>query len=605
MDGLHDCSLNAIIAEWLKDFMEGVLMSNNIEDTVIHFVQNIEQVNEFYHWLGQSRDWLAIDCETGGLEFWAQPLRLVQIGDCDEAWVFRADRWLGVVEQAINDYDGRWVGQNLPFDIRFLEAQGGIKFPWNKAHDTRTMAHIINPNRSTSLKSLGASFLSPQAKKLQGTLQAAMAKQGWGWADIPIDWPIYWGYSGFDCILTARIAEKFWPEIKASYLPVYELEMQVARICSNMEMKGTRIDLEYCENRYEEILHYCEKVESWCLDNYNVRPSQTQEVAIRLVQEGIDLSKTTPTGLWSMDKDVLEGFDHPLARAVLGHRQKTKIGSSYFKNFLEMHDNGVLHPSINTLGAITGRMSIQNPALQTLPRGSIVRDAFLPRPGMGWISADFDAVEMRLLAHFCQDPAMLAAIQGEDVDIHTSMARLMYQDDSISKKDSRRQIMKNGNFAKIYGAGIEKLAVTAGVSVDETKQFLDVYDVRFPGVKSFMRKVENVAKQRLASEDEGYVKSPLGRKHSAKKDKFYTLVNYLVQGTAADVFKQSLIDLDMAGFGEYLLLPIHDEATFELPMEQAEKLVPEIEQIMTQTNWSVPLTVSAEGPFARWGDKSR
>lgn len=576
-----------------------------IEESVINVVNTIDDVMEYKRWMGERRDWLAFDSETGGLEFWAQPLRLVQIGDQDTAWVFRADRWLGAIQDTLPSYDGKMVGQNVGFDVRFLDYRGGIKLGWHNLHDTRTMAHIINPNRSTSLKSLGASFLSPQAKRLQGTLQAAMAKQKWGWADIPLDFPIYTGYAGLDCILTARIAEKFWPEIEASYLSVYELEMQVARICSNMEMKGTRIDLEYCENRYEEILYYCEAIEAWCLANYNVRPSQTQEVATKLVQEGVDLSKTTPTGLWSMDKDVLDGLDHPLAKAVLGHRQKTKIGSTYFANFLSMHDNGVLHPSINTLGAITGRMSIQNPALQTLPRGSIVRDAFLPRPGMGWVSADFDAVEMRLLAHFCQDPAMLAAIRGEDIDIHTSMARLMYQDDSISKRDNRRQIMKNGNFAKIYGAGIERLAVTAGVSVEETQQFLDVYDVRFPGVKSFMRKVENVAKQRLMSEDEGYVKSPLGRKHSAKKDKFYTLVNYLVQGTAADVFKQSLIDLDMAGFGEYLLLPVHDEAAFELPLEQAEKLVPEIEQTMTQTNWSIPLTVSAEGPFARWGDKSR
>jgi DNA polymerase-1 len=579
-----------------------------MEDTVIHFVESCADIEDYLRWLSEDREWLAIDSETGGLEFWKQPLRLVQVGDTQEAWVFRADRWLGVIEETIEKYDDRWVGQNLPFDIRFLDAQGGIKFPWSKAHDTKTMAHIINPNRSTSLKSLGASFLSPQAKKLQGTLQAAMATQKWGWGDIPLDFPIYWGYAGVDCILTARIAEKFWPEIEASFLPVYELEMQIARICSNMEMKGTRIDLEYCDARYQEILQYCESVEQWCLENYGVRPSETQSVATKLVQEGVDLSKTTPTGLWSMDKDVLEGLDHPLAQAVLGHRQKTKIGSAYFENFLKMHDNGVLHPSINTLGAVTGRMSIQNPALQTLPRGSIVRDAFIPRPGFGWISADFDAVEMRLLAHFCQDPGMLAAIREGDAtgsDIHTEMARIAYDDFSITRKDQRRQTFKNANFAKAYVAGTEKFAWTAGLPLDEATAFLDMYDERFPEVKSFQRKVINVAKQRLASEGSAYVLSPLGRRHTEKQDKIYALVNKLIQGTAADAFKQSLIDLDMAGFGEYLVLPVHDEACLELPLEQAKDMVLEIEKVMTQSGWSVPLTVSAEGPFARWGDKSR
>jgi DNA polymerase-1 len=465
------------------------------------------------------------------------------------------------------------------------------------------MAHILNPNRSTSLKALGAAFLTPEAKRLQGTLQAAMAAQKWGWGDIPQDFPIYWGYAGVDCILTARIAEKFWPEVEANYKAVYELEMETSRICSAMEMKGVQIDLPYCEEKYAQITDYCADVEFWCLENYGVRPSETQAVASKLVKEGVDLAKTTPTGMWAMDKDVLEGLDHPLAKAVLGHRQKTKIGSTYFENFLSMHDNGVLHPSINTLGAVTGRMSIQNPALQTLPRGSIVRDAFVSRPGFGWISADFDAIEMRLLAHFSEEQSMIDAINAGD--LHTETARLVFGDPTIDKKDPRRSLAKNAGFSKIYGAGLSKFAVTAGVSEEEAKTFLDAYDARFPGVKAFMRKVEHVANQRLSQDGSAYVKSPLGRRHTAKKEKLYTLVNFLVQGTAADVFKRSLVDLDNAGFGEYLLLPIHDEVALELPSEQAKEAIPEIERIMTQTQWRVPLTVSAEGPFARWGDKAR
>lgn len=573
-----------------------------IEETEIHYVQSIEEVFSFFRWLGQSRSWLSIDCETGGLEHWKQPLRLVQIGDIDEAWVFRADRWLGVIEETIKNYEGRWVGQNLPFDIRFLDAQGGIKFPWSKANDTKIMAHLINPNRSTSLKALGSSLLSPRAKKLQGTLQAAMAAQGWSWDTVPLDFWAYHMYGGFDCILTARIAEKFWPEIESQYKAVYELELEVARICSNMEMKGTTIDLPYCEKMFSETEKYCAALEKWCLYSYGVRPSETQKVAIKLVELGVDLDKTTPTGMWALDKDVLDGLDHPLAKAVLEHRKKTKIASSYFENFLTMHDNGVLHPSINTLGARTGRMSVQNPALQTLPRGSVVRNAFLPRSSSVWISADFDAIEMRLLAHFCQDPGMIDAINAGD--IHTEMAKLVYNDPSLDKKDLRRSTMKNANFAKAYVAGVEKFAWTAGIEYEAAKEFLDMYDERFPGVKEFQKKVDRVAKYRLQTEGSAYVKSPLGRQHTATdKDKIYPLVNYLIQGTAADVFKQSLIDLDNAGFGEFLLLPVHDEACFEVPVDQAKDVVPEIEAVMTQKNWTVPLTVSAEGPFERWGAK--
>lgn len=572
---------------------------SNIEDAKITFVKTIDDVNEFFRWLGERRDWLAWDTETGGLEFWKQPLRLVQIGDTDTAYVFRADRWLGAVEQALTQYEGRLVGQNVGFDHRFMDYQGGIKLPWHNQNDTKVMAHAIDPTKSTSLKTMSARFLSPKAKALQGALHSAMAKQGWGWADIPYDFEIYWGYAGLDCILTARCAEYFWPDIERDYLGVYNLEMEVTRVCSNMEMRGVMINLPYVEEMYEQIQEYTAAVEKWCVQTYGVRPSETQRVATKLVELGVDLSKTTATGLWSLDKDVLEGVEHPLAQAVLNHRQKTKIASTYFANFISMHDRSVLHPSINTLGARTGRMSTNTPAVQTLPRGRIVRDAFVPRPGHVWTAVDYDNIEMKLLAHFCQDPRMLEAARTSD--LHLAMAKIAYGDDTITKGDARRQTFKNANFAKAFVAGLEKFALTAGMELEPAKEFLDFYDKEFPGVKAFQRKVEHVGKNRLASQGRAYVKSPLGRIHFAEENKLYTLVNSLIQGTAADAFKQSLVDLDNSGFGDYLLLPVHDEVDMEIPNDSVEEILPEVERVMTQTHWSVPLTVSASYGSC-WGE---
>ena len=152
-----------------------------IEESRIVFVRNNEDIQEFFRWLSERRDWLAFDTETGGLEFWKQPLRLVQLGDTETAFVFRADRWLGCVEEALTTYEGRMVGQNVGFDVRFLSFQAGVQVPWGNLFDTRVMAHAIDPTRSTSLKALGAAHLSPKAKKLQGALHAAMATQKWGW----------------------------------------------------------------------------------------------------------------------------------------------------------------------------------------------------------------------------------------------------------------------------------------------------------------------------------------------------------------------------------------------------------------------------------------
>lgn len=571
----------------------------NIEEARIVNVESFEDVEEFFRWLSEKRDWLAYDTETGGLEFWKQPLRLFQFGDTENAFVFRADRWLGVAEQIFKNYEDRIVGQNIPFDVRFTEFQGGVKIPWGNLYDTKTMAHAIDPTKSTSLKALGAAHLSPKAKKLQGALHAAMASQKWGWADIPFDFPIYWGYAGLDCILTARIAEHFWPKVTADYQAVFDLEMQVARICSDMEVRGVRVNMEYVERMFADIQAYTDQLESYCVENWGVRPSETQKVAVKLNNLGVDLTKTTATGSWAMDKDVLEGIDHPLAKAVLEHRQKTKVASTYFGNFINMHNSGVLHPSINTLGARTGRMSIQNPAVQTLPRGRVVRDAFIPRPGHIWASVDYVNIEMKLLAHFCGDPKMIEAARTSDM--HATMAQIAYKDMSIDKYDPRRQTFKNANFAKAFVAGAEKFAWTAGMEIEEAKEFLAFYDEEFPGVKSFQKRVERVGRDREQSFGRAYVKSPIGRIHFSEKDKLYTLVNSLIQGTAADCFKQSLVDLDNSGFGQYLLLPVHDEIDMELPNDSAKEMLVEIERIMTQNQWAAPLTVSYD-TGANWGE---
>jgi len=570
----------------------------NLDEVVINYVETIDEVLEFKRWLGEHHDWMAFDCETSGLSSWADVLRLVQFGDLNTAWVFRADRWLGVVEEVFQSYEGRYAGHNVFFDVRFLEANG-IKIPKKNLNDTKNMSHIIDPVKSSSLKTRTSAMLSPQAKRLQGALEGAMKAQGWTWGTIPFDYPIYTGYAGFDCILTARLAELYYPQIQAEFSDVYTLEMEVSRICSNMEVKGTLIDVPYCEGKYAELKEYVQNAEKWCLENYGVMPSENQSVAIALVRDGVDLSKTTATGLWATDKDVLDGLDHPLAQAVLGHRKANKIMNTYFKNFIEMHDSeGAVHPSINPLGARTARMTVKDPALQTLPQGRVVRDGFIARPGHTWVSADFDNVEMRILAHFSQDPAMLEA--ALTTDMHLTMARIGYKDDTIEKSDRRRQTFKNANFAKAFVAGVEKFAHTAGLDLDEATQFLDFYDEKFPGVKAFQKLVQTTALARLNQEGQAYVKTPIGRRHTAAKDKIYTLCNYLVQGSAADAFKQALVDLDMAGFGDYLLLPVHDEADMELPTDQLDEMIPEVQRIMRQDNWAVPLTVSV-GTGPSWG----
>lgn len=572
-----------------------------IEEVELKLIESFEDVQEFFRWLSLDRNWLGFDTETTGLNPYepGARLRLIQFGDVDTGWVFRSDRWLGIAEDVFRKYEGRICGQNAWFDVRWTEAHSdGLKVPTNM-YDTKVMGHILDPTRSTSLKAMSARFLSPAAKALQGALDSAMRKQKWTWATVPYDFEVYTMYAALDPVLTARIAEDFWPRIESEFKDCFELESEVARICSAMETRGIALDIPYCNEKYNEILQFTAEADKWCVENYGIHPGQNQEVALALVKEGVELGKLTARGDYAMDRDVLDGIDHPLAKTVAEHRKATKIGSTYFRNYLEGHNNGFLHPSINTLGARTGRMTIQNPAAQTLPRGRVVRDAFIPRPGNLWLCVDFSNIEMKLLAHFAQDPGMLAAARSSDM--HLEMAKLAFHDDEMLKGDARRQIMKNANFAKAFVAGVEKFAWTAGIEISDAAQFLDKYDGMFPGVKTFQSNVIKTVKQREASDGRGWARSPLGRKHLADKGKEYAVVNYLIQGTAAEAFKAALVDLDNAGYGQYMLLPVHDEQNFELPIEDAEDLKHDIEEIMVRTNYSLPLTV--EGSLGScWGE---
>jgi DNA polymerase-1 len=148
----------------------------------------------------------------------------------------------------------------------------------------------------------------------------------------------------------------------------------------------------------------------------------------------------------------------------------------------------------------------------------------------------------------------------------------VYGDETIQKKDSRRQVAKSVGFAKIYGAGPEKIALTAGTSIEATKEFLKRYDESFPGVKAFQGQVAHAVHVRRLEEGRAYVKTPIGRLELADGDREYALVNALIQGMAADVFKEALVRLDDTDAGQYLLLPVHDEVIVDAPAKDIEEI---------------------------------
>jgi DNA polymerase-1 len=261
------------------------------------------------------------------------------------------------------------------------------------------------------------------------------------------------------------------------------------------------------------------------------------------------------------------------------------------------------------MGARTGRMSIQNPALQTLPKGDdTVRRAFLPKDDDHVIiTSDLDQVEFRMFAHLSEDPNLISLFHTADAtgsDPFTEIGREIYREPGMQKSDKRRALIKGVVYGRLYGAGVAKQAVTAGVPEEQMRAVSNAFDRRFPGMQTFQKDVERVGTARLEGEGIGYINTWTGRRIPCDDDRVYTLTNYLIQGGAAEVFKSNLVKLDQADLTDLLIVPVHDEIVLNAPREDAEEIKELVRKCMTTTEgWSVPLTADADGPLENWGSK--
>jgi DNA polymerase-1 len=251
-------------------------------------------------------------------------------------------------------------------------------------------------------------------------------------------------------------------------------------------------------------------------------------------------------------------------------------------------------------------MSITNPALQTLPRKDpIVRDAFIPGEGKLLISIDADQIELRLATHFSKDQGLVDAFATGD-DFFSVVASEAYGM-PVGKEDPRRGLMKNGIYATLYGAGIPKIAMTAGVPVEAMEAVMESFHNRFPGIRKLQKDVEQVAKHRGDTEGRPYVITPTGRKMPGDVGNEYALINYMIQSHAAEILKRGILDLELAGLGPYLRLPVHDELVLEVPIEERDSVLHTLKTTLDNVgkDYLVPLTWGPDVMENRWGDKYR
>ncbi len=595
-----------------------------------HLVETIDDVNACLDWLSsQTGTHIGCDTESTGLSKIHDRVRLVQFGDLHDGWAIPIDRWWGLIAEIIDRWirgGGRFVFHHAKFDIAMLRNHD-INIPVHLCDDTMALAHIADPGVSIGLKQQSARHVDPRAASMQGQLDEVMLTSGHTWATIPIQaegtYAVYWIYACLDPIITMHLWNHYQYILKQAP-KAYDLELSTFWIADKMESRGVCVDRPYAEEKRTELLGVFEDCTKRGHDEFGVDLSSKKQVIARLERDRANLWKRTPSGNdWALDKEALKGVDHPLVHLLQLRTRVEKLGSTYLRNFIDGSAfDGRIHASINTLGfkegdasafgVKTARMSMSEPNLQNLPRADksdplsiIVRNCIVSSPEHSFLFFDLDQIELRIMAHLSRDPGLIEALLADD-DFFMLLTRKVYQDETSMKSDPRRSTIKSYMYATNYGAGLDRLATTTGRPLSEIEELDKGINASYPGIKQFHAGVQNAAMKRYREEGTAYVVSPMtGRRYASKNlSKLYQLVNHLIQGWAAEIFKTMALELDAAGLGDYLALFIHDEIGVDVP----DEMLPEAIEIMggvMNNDKILSLPITSGGAVAKkWGSKT-
>lgn len=550
----------------------------------IVLVNSREDEADFENWVKGAQPPIAIDTETTGLDWKKESLRTVQFSDGEIAYVIPA-----IPEQYLRI---RWalgffpllVFQKWGFDAHFIEEAYGSVLEGKLIHCTKTMAHLIDPSLQTGLKYRAELELGAGTSAFEKNLQDVMKENEWDWPTIPVETPEYWQYAAVDAILTRRLYDTWVDQMNSVY--VYEMECQAALY--EMERVGMRIDVDYVKKLDMALEDHIDRLRDWAQEKYGIRLNSRNELENKLLDLGWKPSQFTPTGKPSLAREEVQKIDIPLAQGYLELKKSEKLRSAFTSNLLKHHVKGRIHAEIDSLGTRTGRMSMRNPNLQQMPRTKMIRDAFPASEGHRLVLADYDSMELRMLAQHCEDKNLIQACKSGD--IHRETAKLLWPGAKVT--DRLRQIAKTVNYATIYGAGAMKLSQILGISPVEASDVLNQYRLVFPDIWTYS---QDLSKSRFTTTRDG-------RRLVADEGKEYNLLNYTIQGTCADLLKRKIVEIFHSDIGKYLRIPVHDELVLEAPKREAKAVAQRVREMMSDHEYDPPLTVGST-IVQRWGEK--
>ena len=506
------------------------------------------------------------------------------------------------------------VGQNFKYDLTIF-ARNGIDVQ-GVAFDTMLESYVLNSTGRHNMDDLAKRYLGHQTITFEEI--AGKGKNQLTFNQIPLEKAAE--YAAEDADVTMKLQQVIWE--KLSKEPTLEklfkeMELPLLSVLSRMERRGVLIDSDALFLQSNEIANRLSELEeqAYVLAGQPFNLASTKQLQEILFDKlGLPVIQKTPKGAPSTNEEVLEelAFSHELPKVLVEHRGLSKLKSTYTDKLPQMVNlqTGRVHTSYHQAVTATGRLSSSDPNLQNIPirneEGRRIRQAFIAREGFTVVAADYSQIELRIMAHLSQDQGLINAFtQGKD--IHRSTAAEIFGVALDEVTSEQRRNAKAINFGLIYGMSAFGLSRQLGIGRADAQSYMDLYFKRYPGVQTFMHDIREKAKA------QGYVETLFGRRlylpdinssnGMRRKAAERVAINAPMQGTAADIIKRAMIQLDQKLQNDpdiAMIMQVHDELVFEVRSEKvafyseliktqmesaADLVVPLIVEVGQGTNW--------------------
>ncbi|MFQ2212989.1 DNA polymerase I [Aeromonas caviae] len=518
---------------------------------------------------------------------------------------------LGKLKPLLEDPARLKVGQNLKYDRNVL-LNHGIELQ-GIAYDTMLESYVLNSTASRhDMDSLARRYLNVETISFEDIAGKGVKQLTFNQIELEQAAP----YAAEDADITLRLHQALWGKLSAEpgLAKVFsEIELPLLPVLARMERLGTTIEPKLLHQQSQEIEVRLAELEKQAHElagqEFNLSsPKQLGEILFTKL--GLPIIKKTPKGAPSTAEEVLAELaeTYELPRLLMEHRGLAKLKSTYTDKLPLMikPQTGRVHTSYHQAVAATGRLSSTDPNLQNIPvrneQGRRIRQAFIPCAGYKLVAADYSQIELRIMAHLSGDKGLLTAF-AEGKDIHKATAAEVFGVALDAVTSDMRRSAKAINFGLIYGMSAFGLAKQLGIGRAEAQKYMDLYFERYPGVLEYMERT------RQQADAQGYVETLFGRRlylpdiksrnAGLRKAAERAAINAPMQGTAADIIKRAMINVDgwIRGIEDQsirMLMQVHDELVFEIREEKLEEYIALIKEKMSgAAELDVPLVVEA------------